>query len=111
MARFTKEELSKLPKWARDKISGVEYFAGRTAEENKILTGTHKESDTYVTLDYPHGFYLEDYTRVRFARGNLEVIVNMTPDGHCRVDIGDGVIIPSARNVFNIVDKHNKLNL
>lgn len=76
-----------------------------------MLTATHEKSDTYVIVDYQTGFYLEKYTRVRFAKGNLEVTVNMSPDGHCRIDIGDGVIIPCARNVFSVVDRHNTLNL
>ena len=76
-----------------------------------MLTGTNEPSDTQVILEHPRSFYLEKYTRVQFAKGNLEVTVNMSPDGHCRVDIGDGVIIPAARNVFYVVDRHNNLNL
>lgn len=105
-----KEQYDKLPKWAQAEISSLQHRNRVLEEENQMLMGTHKVSDTTVLLEWPKQFYLKPGTRVRFAHGSNEVIVHAHLEGHVVVDIGDGVVLPCARNVLHIVDRHNKGN-
>lgn len=110
----TKEELAKLPKWAKEYIGNLENRI-RTLE-NRIRTleaaidemqrnipasNTKVKNCNNINLDY----YLNEYASVEFKdSANLTVRVNVNyGKPGIRIDLGiDGVIIPQARNVIEI---------
>ncbi|MFA4826587.1 MAG: hypothetical protein WC593_15670 [Methanoregula sp.] len=103
-------KLSKLPKWAQEHIANIELRNGRLtrdlAEQLAINTDTHPESNTYYQLWLDGDFtkrYLPANSHLTFIGKNTKVSVFVDHKGQIRIDIGNGLIMPQARNSIYIV--------
>jgi len=107
------EELKKLPKWAQEKIQKLLLHNRHLRVLNNTLRKEHPESNTAAQIEgYPkyQVMYLPDSTRVLFKGKGVEVEVFVDLDGIVRVAIEDGIILPWARNVIYVTDRHNTSN-
>lgn len=106
------DKYEKFPKWLKDDIFRLKNKIKSLEIENNTLRGEHPESNTCVLWFGSDGSkrqYLKDHQTVFFRGVNdLEVYVQVDLKGTVRVEIEDGVIAPAARNVFHVLDRHNK---
>jgi hypothetical protein len=107
---MTKGQFDKLPKYAQETITNMGRMIRKLSTEKTQLLGQHPKSNTFIHMEWPEKLYVEDYSRVVFKGRDVEVTVHVTLEGTVRVDMGDGVIAPSGRNCFHILDHNNKQN-
>lgn len=101
-----RDKIIKLPKWARDYISKLEYQVSGLAQENEALTGKVPKSNTYYRLWTSQKFtkhYLPESANLTVIGNKTEVSMFVDHKGVIRVDIGYGLIMPIARNSIYIV--------
>lgn len=102
----------KLPKWAQNEIKLLKRKCQELEDEVSTLWGNRPPSNTYANPFDMRGdrkIYLNDYESVVFVgKEENKVVVRCNLAGYITIDIGSGVICPGARNVFYVLDRHNK---
>ena len=104
---FTKEEINKLPKWAKEKLHRLLYYNRQLVINNQTLKKENPPSNTLVCLEKYEKMYLDNGTRVVFNGKEVSVVVYVDMEEIVRVELDDGIILPWARNVIYITGRHN----
>jgi hypothetical protein len=107
---MTPEQFSKLPKFAQEEIKDLSRRVQQLTSDKIQLLGQRPLSNTFVHMEWPDKMYVENFSRVTFKGKDVEVVAHVTIEGLVRVDMNDGVIAPSGRNCFHILDANNKQN-
>jgi hypothetical protein len=107
MDKELEQKILKYPKQIRELISSLTYNNRKLKKENEELKGTLKDTNTFKR-DFDNYIYLENYSRIFFKGNEVEVMVHVDTYGKVRVEFGDGVIVPVARNCIYIINKNNE---
>ena len=118
MQYFTKDELQKLPKWAKEIITSMELHIRDLEEYQQTKENEAVETPYYgeVTEHSPFNtikHYLPKYStlvaHLKKSDFKVRIKVDHVRENFVSVDIGDGLIVPQARNVIHIYPSYNKV--
>jgi hypothetical protein len=117
MQYFTKEQIEKLPKWARDTITSMQVRLNdleeyqQTKENAKVVTPHYAEVSQHSPYDTVKHYLPKWATLVAELDCGFRVkmMADYEKENHVRLDIADGVIRPVAGNVIHIHPVYNRV--